>query len=84
MTEKLDLAIHKATIAHEKEFHSNPLLPPVELPRIFARALIAELLRGMEKDPYERDASGAKTYSCIGFNAALAEIKRRAGLEGEG
>jgi hypothetical protein len=52
---------------------------------IYARGLIAELLRGMEKDPYEKDASGPKTYSCIGFNAALAEIKRRAGIvEGEG
>lgn len=64
-------------------FSYSPIKPDDE-DRTYARALVAELLRGMEKDPYEKDASGAKTYSCIGFNAALAEIKRRSGLEGEG
>ena len=44
----------------------------------FARALVSELLRGMEPPEW------FTTDEDCGFNAALAEIKRRAGIvEGE-
>ena len=47
--------------------------------REMARALVAELLRGMEPPEW------FTTDEDCGFNAALAEIKRRAGIvEGEG
>jgi hypothetical protein len=44
--------------------------------RNFVRNILAELLRGME--PKDRGDFG------YGYDTALAEIKRRAGLEGEG
>ena len=47
--------------------------------RAYARALVAELLRGMDKE----DADPCCQWS-IGWGQALAEIRRRAGLEGEG
>ena len=80
-TPELDRAIVEA---QERIFNNQErVVDPLD--RTYARTLIAEVLRGMEKDPYEKDASGPKTYSCIGFNAALAEIRRRAGIvEGEG
>ncbi|MFY7925855.1 MAG: hypothetical protein ACOVN5_08585 [Aquidulcibacter sp.] len=43
--------------------------------RTYARALIAKLLEGMER-PARRDTFDG------GYNAALTEIRRRAGIEG--
>ena len=48
--------------------------------RRHARALVAELLRGMDGS----DLNAISPSMFYGFNAALAEIKHRAGLEGEG
>jgi hypothetical protein len=45
--------------------------------RTYARALIAELLRGMEPPEW------FTTDEDCGFNAAITEIRRRAGLEVE-
>ncbi|MFN8993026.1 MAG: hypothetical protein ACK5X3_05090 [Pseudomonadota bacterium] len=47
--------------------------------RTYARALVAELLRGMEQIPQLLLKDTGR-----GYAAALAEIRRRAGLEGEG
>lgn len=47
--------------------------------RTYARALVAELLRGI--DP-ENEIHSVDVR--IGWDAALDEIRRRAGLEGEG
>lgn len=54
-----------------------------EADRTYARALVAELLRGMERT-ITQSLGEQKAYIDYGFNAALAEIKRRAGLEDEG
>ncbi len=47
--------------------------------RTYARALVAELLRGMEQIPQLLLKDTGR-----GYAAALAEIRRRAGLDGEG
>ena len=52
---------------------------PTKWDRTYARALVAELLLDMD----EQDADPCCQWS-IGWSQALAEIKRRAGLEGEG
>lgn len=71
--EHLDRAIVAALEAHK--------MAPEALNdqmRDFTRALVAELLRGMEQEVVL-----VRSYQ-HGFNDALAEIKRRAGLGGEG
>ena len=45
--------------------------------REMARALVAELLRGMDEPPLDPPA-------ILGWDLAIKVIKRRAGLEGEG
>ena len=45
--------------------------------RAYARALVAELLRGMDEPPLDPPA-------ILGWDLAIQVIKRRAGLEGEG
>ena len=45
--------------------------------RAYARALVAELLRGMDEPPLDPPA-------ILGWDLAIKVIKRRAGLEGEG
>lgn len=45
--------------------------------RIYARALVAELLRDMDEPPLDPPA-------ILGWDLAIQIIKRRAGLEGEG
>ena len=47
--------------------------------RTYARALIAKLIEGMELENDER-RDPDWTY---GYNAALTEIRRRAGIEGD-
>ena len=76
-TPELDRAIEAAEDAVE----GVPYLGNVSNhDRTYARALIAELLRGMDGS----DLSAISPAMVYGFNAALVEIKRRAGLEGEG
>jgi hypothetical protein len=48
--------------------------PPTEHNRTYARALIAKLLEGMDRPEREQRH---------GYNAALTEIRRRAGIEGD-
>lgn len=77
----LDAAIE----AVEKELwptiRLKPSLRSRERDRTYARALIAKLLEGMDDDAKElwaiRPDMGA------GFVAALTEIRRRAGIEGD-
>ena len=69
-TPELDRAINAAD-------HKVKELYDQKQKRRHARALVAELLRDMTfVEPCDMWADG--------FNAATAEIKRRAGLEGEG
>ena len=70
-TPELDRALHAASDA----IHGQGWSPRSH---IYAQALVAELLRGIEPPEW------FTTDEDCGFNAALAEIKRRAGLEGEG
>lgn len=51
--------------------------PTTEMERTYARALVAELLRGMDEPPLDPPA-------ILGWDLAIQVIKRRAGLEGEG
>lgn len=75
--EHIDRAIRAAEVAVWG--NSPETLHPWK--REMARALVAELLRGMDGSDF-RYISPAMVY---GFNAALAEIKHRAGIvEGEG
>lgn len=79
MTNELDRAIVEGRKAEAKTLTFVMLdvnRPVFAFERNYARALVAELLRGIE------DTDG-DSYSS-GFNAALAEIRRRAGLEDEG
>lgn len=69
--EHLDRAINAAD-------HKVKELYDQKQKRRHARALVAELLLDMEPPEW------FTTDEDCGFNAALAEIKRRAGLEGEG
>ena len=48
-----------------------------EAGRTYARALVAELLRGLDEPPLDPPA-------ILGWDLAIQIIKRRAGLEGEG
>ena len=74
--EHLDRAIG---VAQERVFNNQErVVDPLD--RTYARALVAELLRGMDKE----DADPCCQWS-IGWGQALAEIRRRAGIvEGEG
>ena len=74
-TPELDRAI---VVAQEQVFNNQErVVDPLD--RTYARALIAELLCDMD----EEDADPCCQWS-IGWGQALAEIRRRAGLEGEG
>lgn len=70
--EHLDRAINAAD-------HKVKELYDQKQKRRHARALVAELLRGMEQIPQLLLKDTGR-----GYAAALAEIRRRAGLEGEG
>ena len=53
--------------------------------RTYARALVAELLRGMEKDSDDPAAAYPAITYRIGYNNALRDARRRVGIvEGEG
>ena len=73
--EHIDQAIRAAEVAVWG--NSPEVLHPWK--REMARALVAELLRGMEQIPQLLLKDTGR-----GYAAALAEIKRRAGLECEG
>ena len=74
MSNELDRAILKGMMAVGGHPSND------EQRRTYAHALIAELLRGMSSQAWAtRDGPEAKAW----FDC-LAEIKRRAGLEGEG
>ena len=78
-TPELDRAIVVASRAkwdHYENPHVTPNIVVTSGDRTYARALVAELLRDM---PIFVGPSGAAV-----TNAVCAEIKRRAGLEGEG
>jgi len=49
-----------------------------EAERTYARALIAKLIEGMEVFPYPMNG-----FEAGGYNTALTEIRRRAGIEGD-
>jgi hypothetical protein len=72
MAPELDAAINYAD-------HKVKELYDQKQKRRHARALIAKLLEGME-NPIEA-VSGSILQRQLGFNAALTEIRRRAGLE---
>ena len=67
--EQIDAAIRAAEVA-VWGFSPETLHP---WKREMARALIAKLLEGMERPTHPDEADG--------YNAALTEIRRRAGLE---
>ena len=73
MTPELDRAILKGMMAVGGHPSND------EQRRTYAQALVAELLLDMD----EQDADPCCQWS-IGWGQALSEIKRRAGLEGEG
>lgn len=76
---ELDRAIAAGQKAVSDSIRRGEGYTPAKADRTYARALVAELLLGMEQE-----AVLARSYQ-HGFNAALAEIKRRAGImEGEG
>ena len=84
-TPELDRAIVEAENAHSA-FLGGPKVG-VQVDdgrRTYARALIAELLRGMEPEGEGCHGLVQFYHHQNGFNSALAEIRRRAGLEGEG
>ena len=68
--EHLDRAINAAD-------HKVKELYDQKQKRRHARALVAELLRGMDEPPLDPPA-------ILGWDLAIQVIKRRAGLEGEG
>ena len=74
MTEHLDRTIR----AYNKAYDVPDDWPIRDVDREAFRAGVAELLRGIEPENW----FGVEE-NC-GFNAALDEIRRRAGLEGEG
>lgn len=79
-TPELDAAILHVVNQQRQEGGLEPIseLSYIGETRNFVGNIVAELLRGMKAAyvmPLEFDA---------GYDAALAEIKRRAGLEGEG
>jgi len=68
----LDAAIEAALVAHK-------MAPEAcnDQMRAFARALIAKLIEGMKEDAAEKYGHPWDKF----YNAALTEIRRRAGLE---
>lgn len=70
--------INRAIRAYNKVYDVPDDWPIREADRQAFRAGVAELLRGMDQEVVL-----VRSYQ-HGFNAALAEIKRRAGSEGEG
>ena len=75
-TPELDRAIR----AYNKAYDVPDDWPIRDVDREAFRAGVAELLREMDGS----DLSAISPAMVYGFNAALAEIRRRAGLEGEG
>ncbi len=71
----LDAAIEAALVAHK-------MAPEAcnDQMRAFARALIAKLLEGMDGKDFPPITPRGMVY---GYNAALTEVRRRAGIEGE-
>jgi hypothetical protein len=67
----LDAAIGAA----QEQVYNNQERVVDPLDRTYARALIAKLLEGMEM--------AELSHWHAGFNAALTEIRRRAGIEGD-
>ena len=70
--------IDRAIRAYNKAYDVPDDWPIRDTDRQAFRAGVAELLRGIEPPEW------FTTDEDCGFNAALAELKRRAGLEGEG
>jgi hypothetical protein len=73
--------IDRAIRAYNKAYDVPDDWPIRDVDRQAFRAGVAELLRGMDGS----DLNAISPAMVYGFNAALAEIKRRAGIvEGEG
>lgn len=72
--------IDRAIRAYNKAYDVPDDWPIRDTDRQAFRAGVAELLRGMDVS----DLNAISPAMVYGFNAALAEIKRRADLEGEG
>jgi hypothetical protein len=71
--------LDRSILAAQEQVYNNEERVVDPLDRTYARALVAELLRGMEQIPQLLLKDTGR-----GYAAALAEIRRRAGLEGEG
>jgi hypothetical protein len=72
----LDAAIEAAEQASKSAMSWPDQALITEVDRTYARALIAKLLEEMEM-------TGPINEFGYGFNAAITEIKRRAGIEGD-
>ena len=77
-TPELDRAILQMFRTHNKTYDVPDDWPIQDIDRETFRAGVAELLAGVKPPPY------FNTSEENGFAHALAEIRRRAGLEGEG
>lgn len=75
MTKYLDRAISNASIAYHKALKQKIMPPPLEMPRIFARAIIASLI-----DQIDNDDEDFETYDSFMWRD---ELKRRAGIKEE-
>jgi hypothetical protein len=74
-----DTTLDAAIITAQEQVYNNQERVVDPLDRTYARALIAKLIEGMEQDRPD----WFTTDEDCGWDAALTEIRRRAGLEVE-
>jgi hypothetical protein len=70
-----DTTLDAAIITAQEQVYNNHERVVDPLDRTYARALIAKLIEGMEM--------AELSHWHAGYNAALTEIRRRAGIEGD-
>ena len=80
-TPELDAAIKVAEIARDEHARAYNYETVLDLKRTYARALIGKLLEGMDGNDLSVLPEIHPAAVVWGFNAAIKEVSRRAGIE---